>query len=57
MELEDLSGLRVDAGGIAWEDYRLSAAEVATARRRLAVSFGSCSFTEPVDDLKQLQLI
>jgi hypothetical protein len=57
IELGDLSGVRVNDEGIAWEGYSLSTSEVATARRRLAVSFGSCSFTEPVDDLKQLQLI
>lgn len=40
-----------------WRDYVLSRDEVATIRRRFAVSFGSCSFTEPVDDLAGMGLL
>jgi hypothetical protein len=31
--------------------------EVSTVRRRFATAFGSCSFTEPVDDLINLELL
>jgi len=35
----------------------LTAEEIADARREFAISFGSCSFEEPVADLKALNLI
>jgi len=42
---------------IAWRDYRVSRDEVTTIRRRFAISFGSCSFHEPVDDLIKTGLL
>ena len=40
-----------------WRAYTLSNAQIASARREFAHSFGSCSFTEPVDDLRELGLL
>ena len=40
--------------GLRWRSLRATAAEVADARRQLALSFGTCSFDEPLDDLRQL---
>lgn len=40
-----------------WRDRVLSAAEIAEARRCFAHSFGSCSFTEPVEALQALGLL
>lgn len=37
-----------------WRGRRLSTAEIAAARRDFAHSFGSCSFEEPVADLRAL---
>ncbi len=42
---------------IIWCGHRLSARDVSAARRDFAVSFGSCSFTEPIDDLRALHLL
>lgn len=42
---------------IGWRDFRADADEVAAARRQLLTGFGSCSFTEPRDDLRSLGLI
>jgi hypothetical protein len=39
-----------------WRDRAASAGEVARVRSELFVSFGSCSFFEPVDDLRALGL-
>ena len=39
---------------IRWKDWTLSATKVARLRQRFAVSFGSCSFTEPTGELEQL---
>ncbi len=43
-----------DENGIAWRHYRVTTKEIEKVRRRLARSFGSCSFTEPADDLSTL---
>jgi len=46
-----------DADGAGWREYRLSRNDIAATRQSFAVSFGSCSFTEPIDDLRALHLI
>ncbi len=40
--------------GLAWCNLGASLEEIAAARRQFAVSFGSCSFDEPREDLKEL---
>jgi hypothetical protein len=37
-----------------WQDCRLTTQQIADARRDFAHSFGSCSFEEPVEDLRKL---
>jgi hypothetical protein len=46
-----------DSDGVLWREHRLGLAEISEARRNFAISFGSCSFTEPVDDLRTLGLL
>ena len=61
-ELPDLleehspDALRVDDTGISWRRYCLTTEQAAAARATLALSFGSCSFREPIDDLRALGL-
>ena len=43
-----------DDGGVAWHGQRLTVEQVRTAREQFAISFGSCSFEEPLHDLRQL---
>jgi hypothetical protein len=47
----------VDGDAFRWRDRIATSDQVATVRRDLFVSFGSCSFTEPVDDLRALALL
>jgi hypothetical protein len=47
-------GFGFDDGGVRWRDHRATVAEVAAARRDAVVSFGSCSFDEPREDLRKL---
>jgi len=42
---------------LIWQGKRAGTESIARVRRDLAVSFGSCSFEEPVQDLRQLGLI
>ncbi len=46
----------VDPMHVGWRDVRVDADAVATARER-CVSYGSCSFDEPVDDLRELGIL
>jgi hypothetical protein len=46
-----------DLDGVGWREHWLSRDEIAAARRSFAISFGSCSFTEPIDDLRSLHLL
>lgn len=39
---------------VRWHAYKLSTEQLRAARERFAVSFGSCSFKEPVEDLRSL---
>jgi hypothetical protein len=48
---EDFS---IGADGLGWRERYASEAEIVTARRESFLSFGSCSFDEPRDDLRQL---
>lgn len=43
-----------DDDGASWRGHRVSTEEIITMRRDFATSFGSCSFEEPINDLKEL---
>ena len=53
---EDPRALLVDPMHVGWRDVRVEADAVAAARAH-AVSFGSCSFDEPVNGLRELGLL
>lgn len=42
---------------LSWNDADVSADEIAIVRRQGTISFGSCSFDEPREDLRTLRLI
>ena len=46
----------VDPVHVAWRDVRIEPDAIAAARER-CVSFGSCSFDEPVNDLRELGML
>ena len=46
-----------DSNEIVWRDHKLNVRDIAAARQGFSVSFGSCSFTEPIDDLRTLHLL
>lgn len=43
--------------GVRWRSRHLPVEQLASARRDFAVAFGSCSFREPVDELRELVLL
>ena len=57
IEEQSEEAFHFDLDGVAWHQYRLSPGEIAEAHRAFAISFGSCSFTEPIADLRTLHLL
>jgi hypothetical protein len=57
LEETDAAALRFDDEGVAWHGHRLSNAQLAAAREEFIVSFGSCSFEEPLQELGKLELL
>ena len=54
---ESAQAFHFDLEGAIWRDHRLTVGDIATARQGFSTSFGSCSFTEPIDDLRTLHLL
>lgn len=42
--------------GFIWNDTEITNSEIISAREKFMLSYGSCSFNEPVDDLKTMEL-
>jgi hypothetical protein len=57
LEERDLRALRFDADGVEWRGQRLALDTIRRTRESAIVSFGSCSFTEPIADLQSLDLL
>lgn len=57
LDERDIGAFTFDDTGAAWREHRLDLAQLARARESFAASFGSCSFTEPVEELAKLNLI
>lgn len=57
--LEERRGaaLAFDVDGMRWRDHVVPLDRIVHARHTLAVAFGSCSFEEPRDDLRELALL
>jgi len=43
-----------DSEGFIWHEHRLALRDIAAARHNFSISFGSCSFSEPIEDLRSL---
>ena len=56
LEDEDPANFHFDADGLRWRDWHVPAPAIADARE-LVTSFGSCSFDEPLDDLRAAGLL
>jgi len=57
LEEKDATAFGFGADGAAWRGERLSLAELEQARRSFVLSYGSCSFAEPVEELQTLGLL
>ena len=57
LEDERSDSFRFGPEHLQWRDVAASIDEIAHARREWIISFGSCSFDEPRDDLRALGLL
>jgi hypothetical protein len=54
---EDPSAFRFEPQALRWRDERMDVAELEACRRSAFVAYGSCSFSEPVEDLAALRIL
>jgi hypothetical protein len=54
LEEEEIDAFHATDAYVAWRDRQIPAAAIESMRQRFALSFGSCSFVEPVEDLQAL---
>lgn len=57
LDERDPVALGIGPRGAAWRDRRFSTEDIEAVRTRFALSFGSCSFEEPLADLRALGLL
>ena len=57
LQESDSSSIMFDDEGARWRGNRASIQDLLATRASVATSFGSCSFTEPVEEARQLHLI
>ncbi len=58
MEDEFSESFEFKENGVSWrQEFFLSNAQLARLRRQNIVSFGSCSFTEPIEDLQKIGIL
>jgi hypothetical protein len=57
LDEQSAEALHFESDGVNWRKEYLPRAELLRARHESSISFGSCSFTEPIDDLRSLGLL
>ncbi|GMV25773.1 MAG: hypothetical protein AMXMBFR58_18040 [Phycisphaerae bacterium] len=57
IEDSDPANFRFSEEVLGWREFLVSVTDVARARESFALSFGSCSFDDPVGDLRKLGLL
>lgn len=57
LEEKSPQAIQFSENGLSWKNYTASIAEIRQVRTDGLRSFGSCSFREPIDDLKSLHLL
>jgi hypothetical protein len=53
----DPAAFVVEEDALRWRDLEASAEQIAASRERLLTTFGSCSFQDPRDDLREIDVI
>jgi hypothetical protein len=57
LEEQSPEAFQFDGGGVTWRDEMIVRGQLRNSRNLLAIAFGSCSFEEPIEDLKKTGLL
>jgi hypothetical protein len=57
LEEKSPEAFQFDSGGATWRDEMIVRGQLRNSRNLLAIAFGSCSFEEPIEDLKEIGLL
>lgn len=57
LEEKDAAAFEFTESVVSWQGITVTRAEISAVRHHAALSFGSCSFQEPLDDLRALGLL
>ncbi|MGH9755049.1 MAG: hypothetical protein ACREA2_19910 [Blastocatellia bacterium] len=57
LEEKSPEAFQFDSGGVTWRDELIVRGQLRNSRNLLAIAFGSCSFEEPIEDLKKIGLL
>lgn len=57
LEETEADAFHFEDDGLEWRSHRLGTEQIRNARREFAHSFGSCSFEEPVGELREMDLL
>lgn len=54
---EEAQNFKFDNENFRWKEFRVPVKAIENARKNFAISYGSCSFDEPREDLTKLNLM
>jgi hypothetical protein len=57
LEDESAENFKFEDYGVCWQEFFLSTAALKTLREKNIISFGSCSFDEPIEDLREIGIL
>jgi len=57
LEEKSPDAFQFDSGGVRWRNEMIARERLQNARNLFAIAFGSCSFEEPIEDLKRIGLL
>lgn len=57
IEEDSTEAFQFDEKSLSWREHKLTSEEIAEMRANFAVSFGSCSFEEPIAELRAMGLL
>jgi hypothetical protein len=57
LEERDAGAITIEDTGVRWRGSLIAASDIAAMRRNALAGFGSCSFTEPVDEIMALGFV
>jgi hypothetical protein len=57
LEERSPEAFQFESGGVKWRGQMVVRGQLRNARSLFAISFGSCSFEEPIEDLKKINLL